>query len=115
MLTKIQAAKLAARSGANTIVANGRTVDVLQTSAPRRSPWNFILCLTRNHFVARKQWLAGHLKAKGELHLDSGAARVLTQQGKSLLSVGVSWVKGEFSRGDMVLIFDPHGQTIARG
>jgi glutamate 5-kinase len=29
--------------------------------------------------------------------------------------VGVSLVKGDFTRGDMVLILDSHGQTIARG
>ena len=114
MLTKIQAAKLAARSGANTIVANGRTVDVLQRLRQGEA-LGTLFVPDQEPLLARKQWLAGHLKAKGELHLDIGAARVLTQQGKSLLSVGVSWVKGEFSRGDMVLILDPQGQTIARG
>jgi|TARA_B110001469_G_scaffold48456_1_gene47357 glutamate 5-kinase len=114
MLTKIQAAKLAARSGANTIVANGRTVDVLQRLRQGEA-LGTLFVPDQEPLLARKQWLAGHLKAKGELHLDVGAARVLTQQGKSLLSVGVVGVKGEFTRGDMVLIFDPHGQTIARG
>ena len=49
------------------------------------------------------------------MHVDSGAVKVLTQQGKSLLSVGETLVKGDFTRGDMVLILDVHGHTIARG
>jgi glutamate 5-kinase len=114
MLTKIQAAKLAARSGANTIVANGRTADVL-LRLRKGEVLGTLFVPDQEPLLARKQWLAGHLKAKGELHLDTGAARVLTQQGKSLLSVGVNLVKGDFTRGDMVLIQDSNGVTIARG
>jgi glutamate 5-kinase len=114
MLTKIQAAKLAARSGANTIVANGRAADVL-LRLRQGEALGTLFVPDQEPLLARKQWLAGHLKAKGELYLDAGAARVLTQQGKSLLSVGVSLVKGDFTRGDMVLIQDSNGVTIARG
>ncbi len=114
MLTKIQAAKLAARSGANTIVAHGRTADVLLRLRLGES-LGTLFVPDQEPLLARKQWLAGHLKARGELHLDTGAARMLTQQGKSLLAVGVTSVKGDFTRGDMVLMVDPHGQTIARG
>lgn len=114
MLTKIQAAKLAARSGANTIVANGRADNVLLRLRLGES-LGTLFVPDQEPLLARKQWLAGHLKAKGELHLDAGAAKVLTQQGKSLLAVGVSSVSGVFTRGDMVLILDLHGHTIARG
>jgi glutamate 5-kinase len=114
MLTKIQAAQLAARSGANTIVANGRATDVL-LRLRQGEALGTLFVPDQEPLLARKQWLAGHLKAKGELHLDAGAAKVLTEQGKSLLSVGVSLIKGDFTRGDMVLIQDSHGVTIARG
>ncbi|MDC9721041.1 MAG: glutamate 5-kinase, partial [Gammaproteobacteria bacterium] len=114
MLTKVQAAKLAARSGANTIVANGRTADVLQRLRQGETHGTLFVP-DQEPLLARKQWLAGHLKAKGELQLDAGAAKVLKQQGKSLLSVGVTQVNGEFTRGDMVLMLDIEGQVIARG
>ena len=114
MLTKIQAAKLAARSGANTIIANGRTVDVLSRLREGEALGTLFIP-DQEPLLARKQWLAGHLKAKGELHLDAGAVKVLTRQGKSLLCVGVTRVQGEFTRGDMVLVLDPHGDAIARG
>ena len=114
MLTKVQAAKLAARSGANTIVANGRTPGVLQRLR-QGEPHGTLFVPDQEPLLARKQWLAGHLKAKGTLVLDSGATAVLTQQGKSLLAVGVTQVQGQFTRGDMVLINSHDGRTIARG
>lgn len=114
MLTKIQAAKLAARSGASTIIANGRTVDVLRRLREGEALGTLFIP-DQEPLMARKQWLAGHLKAKGELHLDAGAVKVLTRQGKSLLCVGVTMIQGEFTRGDMVLVLDPHGGAIARG
>ena len=114
MLTKVQAAKLAARSGANTIVANGRTPNVLQRLRQGETHGTLFVP-DQEPLLARKQWLAGHLIAKGELVLDAGATKVLSQQGKSLLSVGVTQVIGQFTRGDMVLINSHDGRTIARG
>ena len=49
------------------------------------------------------------------MHLDAGAAKVLTQQGRSLLPVGVKRVEGDFKRGDLVICLDPEGIEIARG
>jgi glutamate 5-kinase len=65
--------------------------------------------------TARKQWLASHLRVKGQLHLDAGATRALRELGKSLLAVGVSTVDGEFRRGEIVSCLDVSGQEIARG
>ena len=65
--------------------------------------------------AARKQWLAGHLKAKGELVIDAGAVKVLRESGRSLLPVGVIAVSGQFDRGEMVVCVDESGQEIARG
>jgi glutamate 5-kinase len=65
--------------------------------------------------AARKQWLAGQLKAKGQLVLDAGAVKVLTESGRSLLPVGVVSVKGPFDRGDVVVCKDEEGKEIARG
>jgi glutamate 5-kinase len=65
--------------------------------------------------VARKQWIAGQLQVGGRLWLDSGAARVLQAEGRSLLAVGVTHVEGEFKRGEMVACLNPAGEEIARG
>ncbi len=114
MFTKVQAAKLAARSGTQTIVANGREENIL-LRLREDEMLGTLFTPDQEPLVARKQWLAGHLQAKGEVWLDAGAVQVLKQQGKSLLSVGVTKVEGDFSRGEMVQIKDPQGEVIGRG
>lgn len=114
MITKISAARLAARSGARTVIANGREPDVLIRLAQGESIGTRLLP-EKQPMAARKQWLAGHLKAKGELLIDAGAVKVLRESGRSLLPVGVTAVSGQFDRGEMVVCVDESGQEIARG
>ena len=64
--------------------------------------------------TARKQWLAGALRASGSVRVDAGAARAL-KSGKSLLAAGVTAVAGKFERGDAVDVIDPDGALVARG
>lgn len=114
MLTKITAARLAARSGARTIIANGREADVLIRLAQGESIGTRLLP-EKQPVAARKQWLAGQLKVKGQLTLDAGAEKVLRESGRSLLPVGVSAVSGHFDRGEVVSCVNEAGQEIARG
>jgi glutamate 5-kinase len=114
MVTKLQAARLAARSGANTIIAGGRDADVLRKIFAGTDVGT-LLVADNAPLVARKQWLAGHLQVRGTLVLDDGAVRVLKEQGKSLLPVGVSALSGEFTRGEMVSCVDSRGVEVARG
>jgi glutamate 5-kinase len=114
MVTKLQAARLAARSGANTVIAGGRDADVL-LKIFAGAEVGTLLVADNEPLVARKQWLAGHLQVRGTLVLDDGAVRVLTEQGKSLLPVGVSALSGEFTRGEMVRCVDSQGREVARG
>jgi glutamate 5-kinase len=114
MLTKVLAAKRAARSGAHTVIASGRESDVLLRVARGEAVGTYLLATTPI-LTARKQWLADHLQTRGRLVVDAGAARALQQQGKSLLPIGVQQVQGEFSRGDVVACVGPQGREIARG
>lgn len=114
MITKVSAAKLAARSGACTIIANGREADVLVRLAQGEEIGTMLLP-EKQPVAARKQWLAGQLKAKGQLVIDAGAVKVLRNSGRSLLPVGVISSKGSFERGDVVTCLDELGQEIARG
>ncbi len=114
MATKLRAARLAARSGTATIIASGREERVLNRLYQGESIGT-LLFAKKTPLLARKQWLAGHLLMKGELVLDSGAAKVLRSKGSSLLAVGVKDVVGEFSRGDMVICVDEQGKEVARG
>lgn len=114
MLTKILAAKRAARSGAHTVIASGREVDVLVRLSAGVAIGTHLQA-TQMKTVARKQWLADHLRMTGKLVLDAGAVKVLKSEGKSLLPIGVTAVEGYFERGDVVACVDVQGTEIARG
>jgi len=114
MLTKILAAKRAARSGASTVIASGREPDVLTRLAAGEAVGTALLAAPAS-LGARKQWLADHVRLAGRLTLDAGAVRALARDGKSLLSIGVVAVDGEFGRGEVVGCFAPDGREVARG
>ncbi|WP_303908099.1 glutamate 5-kinase [Thiohalomonas denitrificans] len=114
MMTKLRAARLAARSGAATVIAAGREPGILREIFSGRSVGTLLLP-DKEPLVARKQWLAGHLQMRGRLILDGGACRVLREAGRSLLAVGVKEVVGDFARGEMVVCEDENGVEIARG
>ncbi len=114
MLTKVQAAKKAALSGATTIIAHGREVNVL-LRLHKGERIGTRVAADELSLTARKTWLAGHLKTSGSLTLDAGAARALTQGGKSLLPIGVTAVSGSFVRGELVSCVNADGNEIARG
>jgi glutamate 5-kinase len=114
MITKVLAAKRAARSGAHTVIASGHEPDVLLRLARGERIGTLLLAQT-TPLAARKQWLADHLTLGGRLALDTGAVRALSRDGKSLLPVGVTAVQGEFERGTVVGCMDPEGRELARG
>lgn len=114
MLTKVLAAKRAARSGAHTLIASGREPNVLQ----RLGAGEHIGTLLRadeTSLAARKQWLADNLLVHGRIHIDEGAVRALKEDGKSLLPIGAHAVEGSFDRGALISCIAPDGSEIARG
>ena len=114
MITKIQAARRAERSGTTTIITSGKTTKTLMAVADN----NYIGTTIRptiEPLTARKQWIANQLQPVGAIYLDAGATKVLLSGGASLLSVGVSAVEGEFTRGDLIACLDQSGREVARG
>jgi glutamate 5-kinase len=114
MLTKVLAAKRAARSGAHTVIASGREPDVLLRLAEGEAIGTQLVAETMP-IAARKQWLADHLQVNGRLLLDAGAMRALVKDGKSLLPIGVKSIEGAFERGAVVACLSPEGKELARG
>ncbi len=114
MASKVRAARLAARSGANTIIVGGRIENVIERVS-RGEQLGTLLYSDCEPIAARKHWLAGNMQPQGELVLDDGAIEVLCNEGSSLLAVGVVSVKHEFARGDLVLCIDLQGNQVARG
>src|ERR1700759_4778622 len=114
MLTKILAAKRAAHSGANTVIASGREADVLTSLASGEMIGTQLIARTAR-IAARKQWMADHLQGRGHVVIDNGAVQKLTADGKSLLPIGVIDVKGAFDRGEVIACVNDQGQEVARG
>lgn len=114
MITKIIAAKRAAGSGASTVIAWGRELDVLIRLAQGESIGTLLVAQTAKK-QARKQWMADHLQLRGSVTVDAGAAAKVRDEGKSLLPIGMVAVEGDFSRGDVIAVRDAGGTEIARG
>jgi len=114
MVTKLKAAKIASRSGADTIIVGGK-IDQVLTRLSEGEVLGTLLVSSENTVTSRKQWLGSGLKIRGRLILDSGALSALKKNGKSLLPVGVTSVEGSFHKGDLVKCTDSQGIEIARG
>jgi glutamate 5-kinase len=114
MLTKVLAARRAARSGAHTAIAWGGEPDVL-LKLFAGEPAGTLLVAETAPVAARKQWLADHLKPSGRITLDAGAVKAVLTDGKSLLAIGATAVEGSFERGEVVSVIAPGGPEIARG
>ncbi|MCF2132841.1 MULTISPECIES: glutamate 5-kinase [Burkholderiaceae] len=114
MLTKILAAKRAAHSGADTVIASGREPDVLVRLAAAESIGTQLIARTAR-MAARKQWMADQLQVRGHVVIDAGAVEKLTSGGKSLLPIGIVDVQGIFARGEVIACLDEAGREVARG
>ncbi len=114
MLTKLQAADVARRAGADVVIASGSSPDILRRVVDRESIGTRFPAL-ENPLESRKRWIltgAGETRA---IRVDAGAARALREKGSSLLPAGVVAVEGTFDRGDTISILDPDRNPVARG
>lgn len=113
MVTKLSAAHIASRSGADTLIANGREAGILQRLYKGEILGTLLKASER--LSSKKQWMAGHMRIAGKLTIDDGAAAVLQQSGSSLLPVGLKAVEGDFKRGELVSCVSLSGAEVARG
>ena len=112
MNTKIEAAKICNLAGCDMVIANGLNLNpITQIEKNNSSTW-FISKITKLH--ARKKWIISSISPKGELIIDDGAKKALTN-GKSLLAAGIKKVSGKFNKGDHIKILDIKKKEFARG
>ncbi|MDP5070797.1 MAG: glutamate 5-kinase [Congregibacter sp.] len=114
MVTKLRAARLAARSGTQTVIVSGREPRVLARLADGEALGTWLESGSEPE-NARRQWLASLVTFRGVVEIDDGAVEVLRTSGRSLLPVGVKSVSGDFERGDVLLCRDLQGREVARG
>jgi len=114
MVSKIEAARKASRSGIPTVIACGTREGVLHQILKGKEIGTLILP-KKEALSSRKHWIAFNLKPKGDVVVDEGAKKAIAQKGKSLLPSGVVKVRGAFDRGDPVSCLGPRGKEFARG
>lgn len=114
MKSKIQAAKIVARSGIPLVIAPGRSRKVLAEIMAGEDVGTLFQPQPRT-LRGRKRWIAFFHHPQGALYVDAGARRALVENGRSLLPPGVTRCEGKFSAGDIVSICDGDGVEFARG
>jgi glutamate 5-kinase len=113
MLTKLQAAEIARRSGTQVVIAQGSEKDILQriVAGEKLGTW---ISPTTNKLESRKRFLFASANRSGSITIDEGALQAI-RRGGSLLPVGVREVEGDFENGDSVQIILMGGQQSALG
>ena len=114
MASKVEAARRATLAGANVVVADARVPGILDAVLAGDDVGTLFVG-ARERMSAKKYWIAFTLRPRGEMVLDRGAAEAVRAKGKSVLSVGVLGVRGDFRAGDAVRVVDVEGKEIARG
>lgn len=120
MVTKIEAAHIATESGITMVIAPGYKknilLNVVQMLAEEQGYHTGTTFLpVEDSLSKRKQWFCFNLSPAGSLQIDKGAEKALLYRGKSLLAGGITGVKGQFVRGDLVEIRNSRGRSIGRG
>ena len=112
MVTKLQAAEIAMKSGCRMIIARGTIYHPLK--AQLEGAPNTVFLPSESPLAARRHWIATSLSAPGAIIVDDGAADAM-RAGKNLLAAGISGVDGGFKHGDAVRVLDDKGHEVARG
>lgn len=112
MITKLQAARISMNAGTKMVITDGRKLNPITLLEKTNAGTWFIP--NQNPMAARKNWIANALKPMGKITVDNGAIKALSL-GKSLLPAGVTNIKGDFQKGDAVVLESPKGIELARG
>lgn len=114
MRTKLQAADVARRAGADVVIASGQTPNVISRIAGGEAVGTRFPAL-ETPLESRKRWIFAGPAPSSSVLVDAGAAQALREQGRSLLPAGITAVIGNFQRGDTISIEGPGQTELARG
>ena len=114
MITKLEAAKISAKSGCACFVGSGDDPTILDRVLEGEATGTFF-APAGLPLKSRKRWLAFFPKTRGTLVVDEGARQAVVKEGKSLLAKGLSSFRGDFSKGDVVAIETESGELVGQG
>ncbi|MFN2511515.1 MAG: glutamate 5-kinase [Pyrinomonadaceae bacterium] len=113
MATKLEAAQIAMQAGGVTVIANGRTPDVLDHIFVGDQVGTVFLSTSR--MGGKRRWLTYAADVRGRVIVNEGAREAIIAGKASLLSSGVVRVEQQFEPHDVVSIADSEGREFARG
>lgn len=113
MRSKLEAARIAARSGCHAVIASGVRHGTLERVLAGEAVGTWVPA--KPGMPARHRWIAWAAAPRGTLHLDAGAVAALRERGASLLAAGVTRIEGHFRPGDVVVLRAPDGHRVGRG
>ena len=114
MFSKVLAAQRATGYGIPVVIMSGRKQGLLCRLLYGESIGSFFEPV-KKRLSSRKRWIAHGINEKGIVVIDEGAAKAVTEQGKSLLPTGILAVRGQFKIGDSICCISLQGETVARG
>lgn len=112
MITKISAAKVATSSGLYAKIVNGTTPNIIKKVFDDNIGTIFIPSKNLSH---KKRWIAYATNIMGKIKVNEGAKNAIVNHQKSLLSIGIIDIEGNFKRGEIVSIVDSSNDEFARG
>ncbi len=115
MASKLAAAKIAAWSGVQTVIADATRPGVLAESLVPDAKIGTVFRPRPRRLPARKLWIAFAVGVQGTLVVDEGARRALVERDASLLPAGVISVDGKFAPESAVEIAGDDGVVFAKG
>ena len=114
MATKLEAARLVTTAGIAMVMCHGLAPDAVLRAA-QGDAIGTLFQPGAEKLEARKRWMLSGISHKGEVVIDAGASSALREHNRSLLPAGITGVKGEFRRGEIVYIVDHKGRKMACG
>ena len=115
MASKLAAAKIAAWSGVQTVIAAADRDGVLAGAVAGDAGVGTIVRPRPKRLAARKLWIAFAVGSSGTIVVDEGARAALVERNVSLLPAGVLEARGTFGAGDAVELAGPDGRAFAKG
>ena len=104
MATKLSAASLATRAGVPVFICSSKEENSV-VRAVKGSARGTYFTAKGHSMKTRLQWMAFYAPSSGNLYVDEGAAKALSEEEKSLLPKGIVALEGDFKKGDVVSVF----------
>ncbi|MCF7790367.1 MAG: glutamate 5-kinase [Victivallales bacterium] len=116
MESKLKAAEISMTTGNYLFIADGKNFNTIDKIFNIEDTGTLFIPQRKNKMPSRKSWLSFFSKVNGQVFIDDGAVKAVTERGKSLLPSGIISIKGEFKRGDTVEIISAGSRKrVAKG